>query len=172
MLSCPNCQADVSVTPAQAGDSIACPECQSVVVIPTLGELRKLPQKEQPVAAEPSYAGGSQSSFGFIALMLLAVLALLVTSYCGIRWAAIETTTTTEIHVEEIREGYDQADAASMIIEFDSMDRIPLEMSGRLDYQLANDLKAKWARNAAISGAIAVFFGIGGLMLASRRQSA
>ncbi|MCC9599281.1 hypothetical protein LOC67_01820 [Stieleria sp. JC731] len=174
LLSCPNCQADVPVTPAQAGDSIACPKCAASVQIPKLGELRQLAPAAPTADASrdaSKVATGGGGSIGFIALMLLAVAALLAAGYCGIRWAAIEVNQTSESHMKEIRENYGTAEPASMILEFEHMESQSLDLTAPFDYQITNDKKAQWGRNALISVGAAVIFAIGGVMLGSRRQS-
>ena len=46
LLPCPSCQAPITVSPSQAGDTQVCPSCGETAAIPKLGDLRELPRAD------------------------------------------------------------------------------------------------------------------------------
>lgn len=167
LLSCPNCHAELTVTPAQAGDSTQCPHCHADVAIPKLGELRELPQveddRDRPTATAPS--GGS--TIAFLLLGLVAVALLLGAGYTTVRWAMIETTTTTESHLAEIEESYARVEPASVVLDFEDMEVRSLDMVSPYTYHAVVTEKARWGWNAVITAGLAVVCGIGAFGAAS-----
>ncbi|PNY37101.1 hypothetical protein [Rhodopirellula sp. MGV] len=141
------------------------------MVIPTLGQLRKLPRVETESDRPETTAVNPGSNIGFTAMMLLSVIALLIAGYCGICWAAISVDQTQESHIAEIVEHYGEAEPGAMILEFEHMEAQALELTAPFDYQIVIEKKANWGRNAAISGAAAVIFAIVGLTLVKGRRS-
>ncbi|MCO8121808.1 hypothetical protein NHH03_08670 [Stieleria sp. TO1_6] len=171
LLSCPSCQAPVSVTPAQAGDQVTCPECQAEVAIPKLGELRQLPQTGDSDSPAETPSRSVAGTITFVALSLVAVAALLGAAYNGIRWAMIESEVTTESHLEDIDKNYKDVDPAVLIREFEDMEKYSLDMVMPYKYQVIADEKARWGRNALIAAALAVVCGGGGLIAASQGRT-
>ena len=169
LLPCPNCQTLVSVTPAQAGDQLNCPDCSASVAIPKLGELRQLPRAEENSVDQASTGGGGGGTFVFLLLGLVAVGALLVAGYCGVRWAMIDVEATTASHVAEIEERYQESDPSVLIREFEDMEKYSLDLIAPFSYQKKSNEKWSWALNAGVAGAIALVCGSGGLAVASRR---
>lgn len=169
LLSCPNCQAEISVTPAQAGDRLTCPKCQAAIQVPKLGELKTLPQRQTPETAAD--AAQSQRSVGgsiaFVVLSLFAVGLLLAAGYNAVRWATIQTEMTTESHLESIQTIYGEAEPAIMVVEFEDMERRSLDLVVPYEYQTINDEKAKWGWNALVSLGISVACGIGAIVAGS-----
>lgn len=153
LLSCPNCQSDLAVTPAQAGDRVQCSNCQNAVAVPKLGELKRLPLVEQAAAQEPSRS--ENSSFGstavFVVFSLIALATLLAGGYNAVRWAAIPSQITTEDHLEQLEQAYGESEPALMIVEFEEMESRPFDLLGPYQYQEINDEKARWGRNALIA---------------------
>ena len=166
LLSCPNCHADVAVTPAQAGDRVRCPNCQQQVAVPKLGELKQLPQAAS--AADQNERLAATRPFGstiaFVVFSLIALATLLAAGYNTVRWATIPSQMTTQEYLMEIEQFYDEAEPAMMVVEFEDMEERPLELVGPTRDQAINDEKARWGRNALIAftitfaaAAIAVF---------------
>ena len=155
------------MTPAQAGNHVSCPSCSEMVAIPKLGELKQLPRAEGAAAVQTT-SGGGGSTFVFGVLGLIAVAALLITGYCGIRWAMIEVEATTDSHVAEIQERYTESDPAVLIREFEDMEKYSLDLIAPYSYQKAANEKSSWALNASIAGVICLVCGGGGLALASK----
>ncbi|QDV47184.1 hypothetical protein Enr13x_70930 [Stieleria neptunia] len=171
LLSCPNCHAELTVTPAQAGDSTSCPQCHADVAIPKLGELRELPQvgdaPDQPAATAPS--GGS--TIVFLMLGLIAVALLVGAGYNAVRWAMIETTTTTESHLAEIEESYARVEPASVILEFEDMEVRSLDLVSPYTYHVVVTKKSRLGWNAVITASLALVCGIGAFGAASLGRS-
>lgn len=105
----------------------------------------------------------------FILLSMVAVGALLVSGYCGVRWALVQVEATTESHSEEIRERYLASDPSVLIREFEDMEKYSLDLIAPYSYQKKANEKATWAGYASVSGLLALVCGGGGLALASRR---
>lgn len=170
LLSCPNCQAEISVTAGQAGDSVKCPKCEGQVAIPKLGELRTLPQ----VAQDKSEIASGQRSVGgtvaFVVLSLVAVAALMGAGYSGIRWASIHADTTTESHLAELETDYLQSEPAMMIVAFDDMEQYSPDLALPYSYQIKLDEKSKWGWNALIAAGLALVSGMGALIAASKSR--
>ena len=167
LLSCPNCQAELPVTPAQAGDSMPCPKCQGRVAIPKLGELRKLPQSQDPtgqISQRSQPAGGAVLS---LMLGLIAVASLLGAGYNTVRWAMIKTTTTTQSHLQELEESYARVEPSAMILEFEDMEGLSLDLTMPYKYHKVVMEKARWGRNALIAGGVALICGLGAFAAAS-----
>ncbi|MEO1524518.1 MAG: hypothetical protein AAFX06_03740 [Planctomycetota bacterium] len=156
------------MTTAQAGDSLTCQSCSTIVAIPKLGELRQLPRVEEDAPETATSTGGGES-FLFLLLSLVAVGCLLVTGYCGIRWAMIEVEATTDSHVAEIKSRYLESDPAVLVREFEDMEKYSLDLIAPFVYQKKANEKWSWALNAGVAGAIALVSGGAGLALASRR---
>jgi hypothetical protein len=168
LLSCPNCQAELSVAAAQAGDSISCSSCQSEVAIPKLGELRNLPQTAE---GQNEVSGGSRSVGGtiaFVVLSLIAVGALLGAGYNAIRWAMIETNVTHASHLAEIQTEYRKVEPAAMIKEFEDMEKYSLDLVTPYKYQVTANEKSRWGWNAVAAAGLALLCGAGAFIGASR----
>lgn len=170
LLSCPNCHADIPVTPAQAGDAVQCPACQQTAAVPTLGKLKQLPRVEDSEASR-SPATTNQtfgSTVGFVAFSLIALATLLATGYNAVRWATTSSGMTTEKHLEQLETAYRDAEPALLVVEFADMERQPLEMIGPYQYQVINDEKARWGRNALIAGGITALCAVVAVVSLSR----
>jgi len=128
LLPCPHCDAKLSVAPSQAGDNMPCPECGQSVAIPSLGQIRQLPQAEQEASSTQSSGSATQSDVsairraGFLLFGLIAIGSLMIAAYSGIRWYLIDVPATTEEHIAMIREEYAEAPAAQLIREFEDME--------------------------------------------------
>lgn len=175
LLSCPNCQAELLVTPAQAGDSIQCSKCQQLVAIPKLGELRKLPQTAPQTANDAAAASdGTRSVAGtiaFVALSLVAAAALLGAGYNGIRWAMIETKNTNETHLRDIEASYMKVEPAALVLEFEDMEKFSLDMVTPYKYQVIADEKSKWGWNTVVASGLAAACGVGAFIAASQSRN-
>ena len=152
LLNCPDCQHELKITPAQAGDAIRCPKCQSQVAVPKLGELRRLPRAEDtdtlPPAKSRSEGGGSV----FVGWTLIAVGGFLAAAYNGVRWSFVDADMTTEGHLEEIESSYSESEPAAMILEFADMENYSLDLVSPYAYQARVDEKRKWGLNALVAG--------------------
>jgi hypothetical protein len=165
LLPCPNCQASIPLSPSQAGDQTKCPGCQSGVAIPNLGQLRQLPVAEdvdQPQRAEIS----SGHSTGVVVLGLIATASILVAGFCGIRWSLVEVSSSTEEHVESFRQAYQSLTAAELIREYEQMEDGGFELSGPIDYKLAEITRNAWGRNASIAAAVGGLAALGAFVAA------
>ena len=101
----------------------------------------------------PAAAGGS--SFGFVAAALVATASLLVAGFCTVRWAIVDVPLTTEQHIAEYAEAYRSSSPASLIHEFEDMEKRGLELPARYNYKTLEVNKATWGRNALVAAAIA-----------------
>ena len=168
LVSCPNCQAEISVTPAQAGDSVQGAQCKGQVAFPKLGELRQLRQvanSGSQVAPESRSVG---ATIAFVVLSLIAVGGLLGAGYSGLRWALIDAENTTETHLAEIQEDYSKEEPAVMIVAFDDMEKDPLDLMMPYPYRQKVVEKSKWGWNAAIAAGLALACGTGAFIAASQ----
>lgn len=171
LLPCPSCQASISVSPSQAGDQVNCPECQSAVPVPKLGELRKLPQDDTLSVDTPSQSEGR--GFLFLILGLIGCVSLVIAGFCGIRWALIDVPATTEIHLVEVKERYESLSAAELVREYEDMDKYGLELATPFKYKVKELNKSAWGGKAAGAGTVALIaFVLAFLFGNNRRQPA
>ncbi|MCA9136484.1 MAG: hypothetical protein KDB00_06990 [Planctomycetales bacterium] len=133
--------------------------------------MKKLPQSasfdNDPVANSRSVG----SNITFIICSLVAAAAFLGAGYDAVRWAMIETTTTTESHLKMIESEYVKVGPASMIVEFEDMETNSLDLVSPYKYQLTVDEKNKWGWNASIAAGVALIFGLGAVVAASQGRS-
>jgi len=179
LLPCPHCDAKLSVAPSQAGDNMPCPECGQSVAIPSLGQIRQLPQAEQEASSTQSSGSATQSDVsairraGFLLFGLIAIGSLMIAAYSGIRWYLIDVPATTEEHIAMIREEYAEAPAAQLIREFEDMERYGLELATPYRYKVIENERNDWGQNASIAGAIGGVAVLGAVLMAGigRRRS-
>ncbi|QDV88267.1 hypothetical protein TBK1r_72990 [Stieleria magnilauensis] len=145
-----------------------CPHCHADVAIPKLGELRELPQVEDAPDRSTATAPSGGSTIAFLLLGLIAVALLLGAGYNAVRWAMIETTTTTESHLAEIEESYARVEPASVVLDFEDMEVRSLDMVSPYTYHAVVTEKSRWGWNAVITAGLAVVCGIGAFGAASR----
>ena len=144
-----------------------CPHCHADVAIPKLGELRELPQVEGDPKRSAATAPSGGSTIAFLMLGLVAVALLLGAGYNAVRWAMIETTTTTESHLAEIEESYARVEPAAVVLEFEDMEVRSLDLVSPYTYHAVVTEKARGGWNAVITGGLAVVCGIGAFGAAS-----
>ncbi|MFK8114451.1 MAG: hypothetical protein AB8B91_19770 [Rubripirellula sp.] len=155
-LPCPSCQAPIPVSPSQAGDRTTCPKCSAEVDIPKLGELRQLPVEDSQTANPESRqaAGGGGKGFIFLALGMIGVVSLLMAGYCGIRWVLIDVPATSEIHIADYKERYENLTAAELVREYEDMEKFGVELAGPFKYKLDELKKTAWGGKAAGAGVV------------------
>ncbi len=175
LLTCPECETAFPVANSQAGQHTACPHCNASIDVPTLGQLRRLPEAEETRPAldqtrEPSGGG----SAGFLVFGLIATAALVVGSFCGIRWAMIDVPMTTEAHIAGLDQAYNDLSAAQLIREYEQMEELSIDLRTPYVYKQIEIKKSEWGRTALISAIVGVL-AIGGAVIvaatsASRRK--
>ncbi|SRR6056297_714868 len=175
LLKCPACDASTPVSPAQAGDSIRCPNCQSPIEVPKLGDLRKLPRAdsasridENPAAAESS-AG---SRIAFVALSLLGLVCLLIAGFCGIRYLSTDASMTTAAHVAEQRAAYQELTPAELIRVWEGIEEYGIETTAPTEFRLTELEKESLGTKTAVSGGLGLASVIAaiGVAIAGRRR--
>lgn len=165
LLPCPSCDASIPVSPAQAGNQSNCPNCQSSVQIPKLGDLRLLPQTDQATNQSQNSELGDRSaarSFGFGLFAFAAAGCLLIGLYCGIRWFLTDVTMTTDKHIEQLRTEYRSLPPAKLIREYEAMEKFGLDLPEPYPYKITENAKQAWGRNTLIAAAA----GLGSMLLA------
>lgn len=171
LLSCPNCQEQSSVTPAQAGDQFPCPKCGSTIDVPKLGQLRLLPQidgESDPSASRSSASPSSGGTIIFATLSALALAASLMACYTGIRWATTEVDVTTESYLAEMEAEYRRVDAAMMIREYENMEKYSLDLINPYKFHEAVLEKRRWGFNTMAAGSVALLCGLGAVIAVSK----
>jgi len=152
-LSCPQCDQKITVAISQAGSKATCPSCQREVSIPTLRELRRLPDPaESPDPAQSQQP--SESTTGrrivFAILMLIAGTAGIAGLFSAVRYIAIEVPATTETHIAEIERVYQQVPGSQLVREWQQMEKVGLDSSAPYNYKRMAIEKARWGRNGLI----------------------
>jgi hypothetical protein len=177
LLPCPHCHAAIAVSPTQAGETMACPQCQGAVPVPKLGQLRQLPLAEGTAVDRPSTseAVGERnriSQVGFALAGLVATVSLLVAGFCGIRWALTEVSSTTEQHIASERADFGDLTAAELIRVYEDMEDQGLDLGAPYNYQQEALQKRKWGTNASIAASIGGFALLAavGFALSGRRK--
>jgi DNA-directed RNA polymerase subunit RPC12/RpoP len=180
LLPCDECDQPISVTASKAGQQISCPQCGAEVVVPKLGELKRLqvPQGGQSRAADgstnPSNVGppdnvASGSSIVFVTLAFLATACLIIAFYCGIRWFLIKVPTTTEQHIATTTAAMKEASAAQLIVEYESLEKFGIDVASPFPYQVTANTKAKWGLNALVAASLGGVAVLGAGLSAKKR---
>ncbi len=173
-LPCPHCQATVLVPPSQAGDQVQCPACAKTVQVPKLGDLKKLPEElETPgISSMPlkHRESGARSPIAMMLLGLICTTSLLIAGYSGIRWYLTEVNTTTESHLNEVRELYPTRNPAELLREYEEMEKMGLELPMPYRYKQQLNVKNEWGLNASVAAIISILALIGALFFASSNR--
>ncbi len=167
---CPHCSHDVSVAISQAGSEVSCPGCRQPVVVPRLGDLRRLQAAASDPAVEREGKQSLRSSTDnagrralFSGALVIAAIAALAGAFCLSRYLSIEVTSTTEDHIAEVETSYHQVPAAQLVREFQQMEKYNLDVASPFEYKKLQMEKSKWARSGSICLAVfslATVFGI------------
>lgn len=174
LLSCPNCQSKLSVSPAKAGEQLECPDCSVLVDVPNLVALRKLPRSDSSVEGADSSTKASSNpgaTIVFAALSAIALAALLMAGYTGIRWAMIDASKNTETFLEQMDGEYNRIDAAVLIREYEDMEEYSMDLVSPYKFHETVLEKRRWGWNTVLAGAVATVCGCGGLFSVSRGRS-
>ena len=102
LLPCPDCDYENPVTARNAGTSVSCSKCRSVIVVPKLGELRQFAVDEE---TEPTPARGTSWDIrkGRIFALGMIILVVLSVAAVGLMLFA-ETNYETDSGFEKIKE--------------------------------------------------------------------
>ena len=159
LLPCPACNSQIPVSPSQAGDETNCPDCQAVVAIPRLGDLRQLPRDDQGEDQHAAAKGTETSaarSVGFGLFAFVAAGCLLVAAYCGIRWFLTDVGLSTEEHIAALRDEYKTLQPAKLIREYESMEEFGLELPEPFRYKVIENSKRSWGQSASVAATAGV----------------
>lgn len=170
LLPCPACDTAVPISPSQAGDQTNCPNCQTEIQIPSLGDLRQLPLTEEALRKSASDSPGDSSvarSIGFGLFAFAAAGCLIVGGYCGIRWFSTDVTMTTDQHIEELRTQYKTLPPARLIREYESMEKYGLELPEPFAYKITENAHDAWRRNTFVAVGISLAFFLIAILLGS-----
>lgn len=172
-LPCDHCDQPIAVSPSKAGQAMDCPHCGKSTLVPNLGQLKRVALADAslestPIVAE-STGTSATGSIAFVALALLATACLVVASFCGIRWFLIEVPTTTAQHIEETKAALQDASAAQLIIEYESIEEYGIDVDKPFPYQIIANTKSEWGFNAAVAAAVGSLAVVGAAVSATRR---
>lgn len=156
LFRCPHCQRDFPVSPTQAGEAIRCEGCSAELVLPRLGELRRLPPADGGERHSPNDPGppvGARVAFGIFGGV--AAIALIVAAFAAVQALAVDVPRTTDSHIEEIRETYSGLTAAELIREYEDIQRYGIDLAIPLNYRVAELSRRKWLITGGIALGIA-----------------
>ena len=158
LLPCPKCDSSLSISPSQAGDTTACPECAEPVSIPKLGELRKLPTNDAQSSTQQTVESDASTGgrIGFVIFSFLALMGMLITGFCGIRWSLVQAKESTESHLQAIEDTYPTLTPAKLVREFEDMEKYGLNYPLPYTYKTKQLEKQSW-RNGALAGGALCF---------------
>ncbi len=108
---------------------------------------------------------------GFVVLSLISVASLVIAGFCGIRWALLDAPMTTEKHLAELQEAYEDLDAARLIREYEDMEQFGLTVNTPYNYKRERDIKDAWGRNTLVAAIICAACGLAAFLLAGSKQS-
>jgi len=167
----------MSVTPAQAGDRLPCPQCDRSVAVPKLGEVRQLPRADSLAGGADALFGASNNASGsaggtiaFVALSAIALASLLAAGYTGIRWAMVDSSQNTESFLEEVEAQYQKVDSAVLIREYEDMEEFSLDLLSPYPFHQKVLEKRRWGWNTVAAGCLALVTGCGGFIAASQAR--
>lgn len=173
LLPCPQCNVAISVSPAQAGSQVVCTGCGKTVDVPRLGGLRKLPLAD---VADENDSGGRietpiASRIGYSVLGLIGFVLLIAAAYGGVRWALLEVPATTEQHIAELRETYENAAVGQLIREWEEIESYDVSANVPFPYRITELRKQELGRSAAtmaVAGLLSILAAIGCLLWGRR----
>jgi hypothetical protein len=172
-LPCAHCEQPIAVSPSKAGQSMECPQCGQAISVPNLGELKKVAVVDTDHRPAPSDSRSSDAnatrSIAFVVLALLATACLVVASFCGIRWFLIEVPLTTAQHIADAKAAFQDASAAQLIVEYESIEEYGIDIDKPFSYQAIANNKAEWGFNAVVATAVGSLAIVGAAISASRR---
>lgn len=150
---------------------MVCPDCGGDVSVPKLGELKQLPRHDESAAGRKSESAASTGSpIPFVLMACIATAALLGAGYCGLRYVLTDVPMTTEQHLAEYREGYQAASPATLIREYEDMEKYGLELGEPMLYKSIERRKAQWGRSTLLCGGVAGLAIVGCVALGRRRS--
>ena len=172
-LPCPACEKPIEVSASKAGQEVACPHCQTTLSLPKLGDLRKLQRTEETGPESKSLRNQEGASAGksiaFVVFGLIATGCLLIAGFCGIRWYLIEVPGDSAKHVQTMADAYQNATAAELIVEYENMEKVGIEVPSPYSYKVTATVKKKWGFNALVAAGIGAIAIAGAGIAASRR---
>lgn len=95
----------------------------------------------------------------FTALGLLAAGLFLAAAFCAVNWATISVPTTTEGHIAQFEEAYQEVNSAQMIREWEEINRNGVDLPAMYKYRAMELNKQAWLRNTSlflVAGIVAV----------------
>ncbi len=162
LLPCPHCDQSVEVAISQAGSETTCGSCQQVLLIPKLGELRRLASESANKLPESGSRTSVQASAGsakrlfFAVLLGIAGIATLVGLFCLFRYLAIEVPATTADHIAEVTAIYNNVPAGQLVREWQQMEKFDLDATGPYKYKRLQVEKAAWGAKGLAAVAVIV----------------
>lgn len=174
-LNCPDCDAINPVSPAKAGGEITCAACDRPIPVPKLGELKRLPTSGDRLAdagtnaAARGLSGGR--SMAFAALGAISLACFLGAAFCGLNWATTEVLVTTDSHVADVRETYQQLSSARLIREYEDITELGVEVTHPYPYRVTQLNKQAWANKALAFAAAGIVAAIASVFVGRRQRT-
>ncbi|MEM7456052.1 MAG: hypothetical protein AAF456_17015 [Planctomycetota bacterium] len=161
LLPCPFCDANIEVTVRQSGQQTRCESCGETTDIPTMGAIKKLPLKEEPLAQVSSSRRGPSrtASSLFAAGLLLLVIGGAGGFYLMQRANSLIDDTDIEAVVLEQNQVFDDIQGFELWDTWDAAVREGLGEYQETDY-VRNNAQGAILKNVAYS-----VFGLAGLGL-------
>lgn len=166
------CGQILSVSPGQAGDQTTCPNCQTIVKIPQLRELRLLPKTDSPTTTPPV------AEHAFPLRMLFAVMGFIALVFGAFGTFALVSALMIPIEYDTDKfVEYNEAVMLStstedLVTRWEQLVRRPLGDRQPFPYQVQANTKASWnwwmTFGYSIAG-VALLIAIGIAILERRR---
>lgn len=143
LLRCPQGH-DIPVAASAAGGTVPCPVCGQPQRVPTLGELRRLPQTSTATDSGRERTTSIGARIAFAVLMFVALGAAASATFAAFRWHSLPIPITVEDHIEGSREVMDQLTPAQLVDVWQMHEQHGLTTRTPYPYQLLADERAHW----------------------------
>lgn len=129
LLPCPNCDANLNVSPTDAGRTLTCEACGQEQKAPSLGAIKRL----TPVESSAPAPAKSKSWSTLQGIVFGTSLIILIIGGVGL-FQYVPAYLTTKAELEELLEPFD-----GKLVEFDDLESIKAQFDALPVRQLANE---------------------------------
>ncbi|WP_164102303.1 hypothetical protein [Candidatus Laterigemmans baculatus] len=153
LLRCPEGH-EIPVAASAAGGTVVCPVCGQSQLVPTLGELRRLPEARAAGDARGERTTSVGARIAFAVLMFVALGAAASATFAAFRWQSLPIPMTVEDHIAGSQEVMGELTAAQLVDVWQMHEQHNPTTRTPYPYQLLADERAHW--RAICFGSLAV----------------
>lgn len=158
LLRCPQGH-DIPVAASAAGGTVTCPTCGQSQRVPTLGELRRLPQTAGSAESGSERTTNIGVRIAFAVLMFVALAAAASATFAAFRWQSLPIPITVEDHIQGAGEVMQELTPAQLVDVWQMHEQHGLSTRTPYPYQMLADERAHW-RTICLSSLAVVLLSI------------